>query len=249
MDRSVAHPCCQRNRPSLAASHTICLPVLLVPVAPAVLQNAPGVTGFAGTATDGTGITGGTGTTVGASTDCVSGGTGTTVVVGDGTATMVEVVGATDVDAVVVGVETGADVVVVGAMLEADTEERPGCIESCFGATNPATTNTGTDAANTHPAVLRLPMRAQRRRPRTRPMTATTTMPIQSRTRTEATTCIILIPCLMRQRNPAAKRHRPHTRTTQLTYRTPARRCYHRLVRASGADRLASTRQAHRAPQ
>lgn len=70
-------------------------------------RTRPEVTDFTGAATEGAtgaGATGGAGTTVGASTDCVGGGAGTTVAVGDGTTTMVEV-GATvvvaDVDAVV----------------------------------------------------------------------------------------------------------------------------------------------------
>lgn len=194
------------------------LPVLLVPVAPAELQNAPAVTGFGGAATVGaTGAAGAggvvtagtTGSTIGVSGACV-GGAGTSIEGGSSASDIVVGVVVAGVDVVVVGVTGIGWVLVVGAGLADIAEDSGFCAESCFGATNPIAMKTATDATNTHPAVRRLPMRAHRTRPRMRPMTEMTTMTIQMRTRTEVSTCM-RIPAEEAAARRAAERHRLFT--------------------------------------
>ncbi|MFI6042456.1 hypothetical protein ACIA8C_12525 [Nocardia sp. NPDC051321] len=182
------------------------LPVLLVPVAPSGLQKAPEVTPAlgAGAFTGGAGTECGAGTGLGSSragaeatVEGIGGTSGwidsTTDVVGSGVTGIGEsadsgLVAGTDVTA---GFEL---VAVTGAALCSVFVRETGSTESFFGATTPIKMNSKNDAANTHPAVLRLRMRAQCRRPRTRAMTAMTTVPIHTRTRMDATACINDVP-------------------------------------------------------
>ncbi|WP_330184913.1 hypothetical protein OHB26_15780 [Nocardia sp. NBC_01503] len=194
------HACRHRKRESVRlVSHTMGLPVLLRPVAPAVLQNAPGVTHVGGA--DGAGA--GAGTTVGmsivggAGISSVVGGGGWTVVVidgGAGSGVVVVVVGATVTEGEVVAAVSGTLMMVAGTVLGTGACRRTGRVESCFGATTPINMNNGTDAASTQPAVLLLPMRAQRNRPRTRPIIPTTTVPNHMSMTMMASVCMVPLP-------------------------------------------------------
>ncbi|SUB47635.1 Uncharacterised protein [Nocardia brasiliensis] len=167
---AIAHGWCQRERPSPAGPHTMGLPVLLMPGAPSGLQKAPGVTPALGAGASAVGAgsgrgagagAGSSGAGTGAAVDGTDGAKGwiATGVVGAGVAGIS--VGSELVAGVGAGLGMGFVIVVAGVVLGSEFVCVPGSTESAFGATTPIMMSNRKDIAKTHPAVLRLRMRAQ----------------------------------------------------------------------------------------
>ncbi len=178
------------------------LPVLLMPGAPSGLQKAPGVTPALGAGASAVGAGSGRGAGTGAGSS--GAGTCATVEGAEGAkgciATGVVGAGVTGISVgseLVAGVGVRFVIVVAGAVLGSEFVCVPDSTESSFGATTPIMMSHRKDAARTHPAVLRLRMRAQPKRPRTRLMTAITTRAIHTRTRMDTTACMNFVPLLL----------------------------------------------------